>query len=251
MTKIPAIMAFVFILFAPALLFAEGELEKDEVIIVRYFADGELAKVLNITPKGETIVSVDKKIKPSLIDKVQAFVVKDGKETPIRSASPTHLTAGEFRIGPDDVLEINVWQNDQLSKTIPVRPDGMITMPLLGDVKAAGLTNEDLKKKLQADLKRYVENPEVTVIVSQINSYKVFIQGSVANPGAYNISGGSTITQAVSLAGGFTEFADRNGIIILRTQADGTKKIKVKYKRIIAGKQPDTRLNPGDTIVVP
>ncbi len=246
-----AVFALFIILLEPSMLLADGELDSSEVILVRYFADGKLVKVISVTPKGETIVSVDKKIKPSEIDKVQAFVVKEGIETPIVSGSGSHLTAGEYRIGPDDVLEINVWQNDSLSKTVPVRPDGMVTLPLLGDVKAAGMTNRGLKLVLETNLKRYVENPEVTVIVTQINSYKVFIQGNVANPGAYAISGGSTITQAVSLAGGFTEFADRNGIIILRSQSDGTRKIKVKYKRIIAGKDADTRLNPGDTIVVP
>ncbi len=247
------LLAAVFLIFlpAPAFLHADGELGDDEIIVVRYYADGKLVKEIEITPKGASVVRVDKKVKPSKIDKAKAFVVKDGKETPIGQSSSTFLTASDFRIGPDDVLEINVWQNDLLSKTIPVRPDGMITMPLLGDVKAAGMTNLELKNKLESGLKRYVENPEVTVILSQINSYKVFIQGSVANPGAYPISGGSTITQAVSLAGGFTEFADKNGIIILRTKADGTLKIRVKYKRIIAGKDPDTRLSPGDTIVVP
>ncbi|MCZ7584954.1 MAG: polysaccharide biosynthesis/export family protein [Deltaproteobacteria bacterium] len=149
------------------------------------------------------------------------------------------------------MLDINVWDNEQLSKTVPVRPDGMISLPLLGDVPAAGKTALQLKQELGSRLSRYVDKPEVTVTLSAINSYKVFVQGHVTNTGAYPITGTSTITQAISLAGGFTQFADENGIVILRGSGSGTEKIRVKYKRIIAGKDPDVAVLPGDTIVVP
>ncbi len=234
---------------------AEGELASDQIIVVRYYAGDVLAKTLTVTPKGQTLWTINDEAAAKKIDSARAFLVKGKKETPISAAaafSPTGL-AGEYHIGPEDVLDVNVWDNQQVSKIVPVRPDGMISLPLLGDIRAAGYTAAELRERISTELRRFVGNPEVTVTITAINSYKVFVQGRVTHPGAYPISGAATITHAVSLAGGFTEFADPNGIVILRSGAanQAPNKIKVKYNRILNGKDIDIRLMPGDTIVVP
>lgn len=161
------------------------------------------------------------------------------------------IDTNEFVIGPGDMLDINVWKNPEFSRQVPVRPDGRITLPLVGDMPAAGKSTDQLKKELKEAFSRYLNEPTVTVIVTQVNSYRIYVQGQVAHPGIYPITGRTTVVQAIALAGGFTEFAARGRLLILRQTAKGSQRIAVDYDRIVGGKDNDVPLRPGDTLVVP
>jgi len=245
------IIIFLGLVLVPAMAFAEGELQAGQTLVVRFFAKHKLAKTLTVTPGGQAVWSVKDAGLVSKITSARAFLVSDGKEVPVAAGYTSAVGSREYRIGPEDVLDINVWDNQQLTKTLTVRPDGVISLPLVGDVHAAGKTAGGFKKELENRLGRFVDSPEVTVTVNAIHSYKVFVQGEVTRPGAYPITGTSTITHAISLAGGFTQFANKNGIVILREAGKKTVKIRVRYKRVIAGKDRDIPVLPGDTIVVP
>lgn len=158
-----------------------------------------------------------------------------------------------YVIGPEDVLEISVWQNQDLSRTVTVRPDGRISLPLINDVQAAGLTPEELKNQIAARLKPYVELPNVAVIVQQINSWRVYLQGEVRSPGVYPLRSQTRISQAIAMAGGFTEFAKKGKIRVVRKTRGSTEFIDVNYNNILSNKSvhDDIYLKPGDTIIVP
>jgi polysaccharide export outer membrane protein len=156
-----------------------------------------------------------------------------------------------YRIGREDVLDVAVWRDADLSRTLPVRPDGYISMPMTGDVLAAGKTPTELADEIKERLKPYVQEPRVTVIIREVNSSRVFVTGEVANPGAYPLRGRVSLVQAIALAGGFTDFANSDRIVVIRTDDKGGQ-IPVRYSDLIApdGGQ-DVVLRPGDTIVVP
>ena len=158
-----------------------------------------------------------------------------------------------YVIGAQDVLDINVWKEPDVSRVVPVRPDGKISLPLLNDVQAAGLTPDQLAAKVTEDLKKYVTNPQVTVIVTAINSQRVYILGEVTRPGAFPLLPGMTVLQALSSAGGFTQFAKVKNIFVRRLQDGKESKYLFNYKDVINGKRPeqDILLKAGDTIVVP
>src|SRR5688572_16610614 len=124
----------------------------------------------------------------------------------------------DYRIGSQDVVQVLVWKNEALSKTVPVRPDGMISLPLVNDVKAAGLTTLELRDLLQKKLTEYIPNPEVSVIVSEVHSYLVSVIGEVPKPGRYELKSWTTVLDVIALAGGFSQFADRKRIVALRQQ---------------------------------
>ncbi|XXF80863.1 polysaccharide biosynthesis/export family protein [Myxococcaceae bacterium GXIMD 01537] len=156
-----------------------------------------------------------------------------------------------FRIGREDVLDIAVWRDADLSRTVPVRPDGFISMPMAGDIQAAGKTPTELAEELKEKLSPYVQEPRITVIVREVNSSRVYVTGEVAHPGAYPLRGRVSLVQAIALAGGFTEFADSDGIIVIRSDDKG-QQIPVRYSDLVAGdERPQLLLRPGDTIVVP
>jgi polysaccharide export outer membrane protein len=160
----------------------------------------------------------------------------------------------EYIIGPEDVLEINVWRNADLSKTVIVRPDGMISLPLIGEVQAGGKTASQLKEMISARLEKYKDTPEVTVTVAQVNSYTIFVLGEVRNPGKYQVRSYTTVFQAIAQAGGFSQWAKRNDMLILRKTPNGLdQKIKVRYKDVLRdkGSKPDQLLYPGDTLIIP
>jgi polysaccharide export outer membrane protein len=140
-----------------------------------------------------------------------------------------------------------------LSKEVIVRPDGKISLPLLGDTQAAGLTASQLKEEIEKKLKEYQELPTVTVIVAEINSYYIYILGEVARPGRYQLKSNISVLQAVSLAGGFTNWASPNSMVVLRRNREKEEKIKVRYNRIVSGSRPEDNilLKPGDTIIIP
>ncbi len=169
-----------------------------------------------------------------------------------KAKAPVDNSDRPFRIGREDVLDVAVWRDADLSRVVPVRPDGFISMPIVGDVMAAGKTPNELAKELGEKLKPYVQEPKVTVIVREVNSSRVFVTGEVAHPGAYPLRGRISVLQAVALAGGFTDFASSDGIMVIR-QGDKGGQIPVRYSDLIGedGEQSDVVLQPGDTVVVP
>jgi polysaccharide export outer membrane protein len=157
----------------------------------------------------------------------------------------------EYRLGPGDKLRVEVYRETQLSQSLQVRPDGKITLPLVGDVAAAGRTSIELRDALTTSLKEYVTNPVVTVIVQEATAAQVFVIGEVPNPGAQVMQGPLTVLQALAQAGGLREFADGDEIRILRRASSGTVTIPFKYKDAIRGRIEPMHLQPGDTVVVP
>jgi polysaccharide export outer membrane protein len=158
-----------------------------------------------------------------------------------------------FVIGNDDVLAINVWKEPDISRSIPVRSDGKISLPLVGEVQAAGLTPLKLEKDIASKLKNYISEPEVTVMVQQVNSQKFNILGQVVKPGSYVIANSPTVLDALALAGGFRDFAKQKSIYVLRKSATGESRIAFNYKEVSQGKNmaQNIKLQPGDTIIVP
>src|SRR5580698_1951524 len=169
----------------------------------------------------------------------------------IQPGVPVSIAGATYIIGPDDVLMVSVWKEPDLTSTLPVRPDGSISLPLLNDVQAAGLTPMQLAAAITEKLKKYVGDPRVTVVVKEINSKKIYVTGEVQHTGALQMQPGMTVLQALADAG-FTQFANTKRIYVLRTENGVEQKIPVNYKRLVKG-QPgqDIALKPGDTIVVP
>jgi len=171
------------------------------------------------------------------------------------SASRPAVEPGDdFVIGNDDVLAISVWKEPEVSRTLPVRSDGKISLPLVGDVQAAGKTPRQLQNELTASLHPYISSPEVTVIVQEIKSKRFNILGKIQRPGAYPLTPPMTVIDAIALAGGFTDFAKVRDIHILRVQANGTQtRLPFNYKQVISGShvEQNVLLEPHDTIVVP
>jgi polysaccharide export outer membrane protein len=158
-----------------------------------------------------------------------------------------------FTIGPEDVLGILVWKDQEMSGDVTVRPDGMITLPLIRDVKAAGLTPNQLADRIQEAVREFVTDASVTVVVRQMNSRKVFITGEVARPGAYPLVSSMTVMQLIAVAGGLNEFAEAKSISVMRVEAGKTRTFPFDYKNVASGRKPEQNivLKPGDTVVVP
>jgi polysaccharide export outer membrane protein len=175
-----------------------------------------------------------------------------------KTASVADLSAAKphddsFVIGNDDVLAINVWKEPDISRSIPVRSDGKISLPLVGEVQAAGLTPLNLEKDIAARLKNYISEPEVTVMVQQVNSQKFNVLGQVVRPGTYVIANSPTVIDAIALAGGFRDFAKQKSIYVLRQGVSRESRIPFNYKEVSQGKNmtQNIKLQPGDTIIVP
>ena len=167
--------------------------------------------------------------------------------TPTTTPSPS-----DYVIGSEDTLHVSVWKEPDLTATLPVRPDGKISLPLLNDVQAAGLTPMQLAESLTAKLKKYVADPQVTVVVTQMNSQKVFLLGEVLHTGAVPLLPNMTVLQVLSTAG-FSQFANTKGIYILRTENGKQEKLSFNYKAVVKGEHMEQNilLKPGDTVVVP
>lgn len=164
----------------------------------------------------------------------------------------------DFLLGPEDVVEVTVWRNQDLSRIVIVRPDGMISLPLIGDVQASGLTAAQVGEKISKRLTEYKENPSVSVSVKEINSYYIYVVGEVTRPGKYPLKSYATVLQGISLAGGFTQYASKNRMAVMRSVRSGAGnerevRIPVRYDDLITGKGEvgNFRLMSGDTIVVP
>ena len=159
-----------------------------------------------------------------------------------------------FVIGNDDVLAISVWKEPDISRSIPVRSDGRISLPLIGEVQASGTTPQKLEQDIAARLKNYIAEPEVTVIVQQVNSQKFNVLGQVNKPGSYPLANASTVLDAIAVAGGFRDFAKQKSIYVLRPNLDGTEnRIPFNYKAVVKGHNgaQNIKLEARDTVVVP
>ena len=177
-----------------------------------------------------------------------------GSATKPADGSAPKLHDDSFVIGNGDVLAINVWKQPDISRSLPVRSDGRISLPLVGEVQAAGLTPLKLEADITGKLQAYLAEPEVTVIVEKINSEKFNILGRVAKPGSYSLTDPTTVLDAIALAGGCREFAKNKAIYILRVNPDGGQsRLPFNYQNVIKGKNPEQNilLRPHDTIVVP
>ena len=161
----------------------------------------------------------------------------------------------EYIIGPEDILEITVWKNADLSKQVQVRPDGRISLPLLGDISAVAKTPVQLTEEISAGLRAYMENPTITVMVKDVMSYQIYVLGEVNHPGKFPLKSKTTLLQGITVAGGFTAMAARNKIVVFRFSKDGEgqTKLKASYDDIVVrdGASQNIELKPGDQIVVP
>jgi polysaccharide export outer membrane protein len=173
-------------------------------------------------------------------------------------ADAAHATAKahdtSYIIGNSDVLAITVWKEPEISRSIPVRPDGKISLPLVGELQATGRTPLQLEQEISGKLKSYITNPDVTVIVQQINSEKFNVLGRVAKPGSYPLTTSTTVLDALATAGGFMDFAKQKGVYILRRSPGGSQtRLNFNYKDVIKGKhlEQNVKLEPGDTVIVP
>jgi polysaccharide biosynthesis/export protein len=185
----------------------------------------------------------------------QSSVSPAVSERPGSQPAPATAAAAnpDYKIGPQDVIRVDVWKEPEITRTIPVRPDGKISLPLLNDVQAAGLTSEQLAGVIRDALTKYITSPQVTVTVTEINSRRVYCTGEVTRPGAMALLPNMTALQAISSCGGFTQFAKLKGIYILRTEHGEQVQHPFNYKEVVKGKRPQDNilLQPGDVIVVP
>jgi len=168
-----------------------------------------------------------------------------------QTVAPAATAEEPYRIGKEDVLDVSVWRDPDLSRTLPVRPDGFITLPMVGEVQAEGRTTVELEQDIAQRLQKYIQTPRVTVMVREVNSARVYVTGEVQKPGAFPLRGQVTVLQALAMAGGLTEFADRNGMMVIR--ANNGPHIPVRYSDLIdrRAQGSDFPLQPGDTVVVP
>jgi polysaccharide export outer membrane protein len=172
-------------------------------------------------------------------------------QAPAQQQTAAATADASYRIGPQDVLRIDVWKETEISRSVPVRPDGKISLPLLNDVQAAGLTAMELANVIAEGLKKFITSPQVTVTVTEINSRRVYVTGEVTRPGAFPLLPNMTALQALTSAGGFTQFANPKKIYVLRTENGKQVKHPFNYKEVLNGKADDIPLQPGDTLVVP
>ena len=158
-----------------------------------------------------------------------------------------------FALGPEDILEISVWKDEALTKQVVVRPDGWISFPLIGDIKAVGRTVEELRQEIQTRIKSYIPDAPVTVMVIKVGSPKVYVVGKVAKPGVYIMGEPMRVMQVLAMAGGATPFADKNSILIIREENSKQRIYNFDYNKVANGKELEQNisLRPGDTIVVP
>lgn len=165
------------------------------------------------------------------------------------------IVTQEYWIGPEDVLDITVWRNADLSKQVLVRPDGRVSLPLIGDITAVGKTAAELAEAISAKLKEFKENPQVSIVVKEVNSYAIYVLGEVARPAKYPLKSKTTILQAITLAGGFLPTAARNKLVVFRFGENGERDVKIRasYDDIVLrdGAGQNITLKPGDTLVVP
>jgi polysaccharide biosynthesis/export protein len=189
---------------------------------------------------------------PSSPKEIQA--ASGASSSPADAGSSNKAHDDNFVIGNDDLLAISVWKETELTKSVPVRSDGRISLPLVGEIQATGRTPAQLEKEITEKLKNFITTPEVTVVVEKVNSRKYNVLGEVTKPGSYPLTTETTIMDAIASAGGFRDFAKKSGVYVLRKGADGQEAhLKFNYKDFVKGKNTaqNVRLEPNDTIIVP
>jgi polysaccharide export outer membrane protein len=171
----------------------------------------------------------------------------------VKTTISTFGTADDFRIGSEDLLDVQVWRNcPDLCRTVPVRPDGKVSLPLVNDIQAAGLTTSELRQQITQRLVEFIPSPEVSVIVREVHSVKVSVVGAVRMPGHYEVNSAATVLDLIARAQGLTEFANRDRIVVHRQMGNGeTRQISFNYSRVADGKAENPFVQPGDIIVVP
>jgi polysaccharide export outer membrane protein len=182
-----------------------------------------------------------------------ATAVGSGATTAAVSDKETTAVVPGYVIGPDDVLTVVFWREKELSGDVIVRPDGRISLPLINDVEAVGLTPEELRARLTELSSRYVQDPNVTVVVKQINSRKVFVTGMVAKPGPVSLTSSTTVLQLIAMVGGVQEYARKNKIVVVRTENGKQVRYPFNYDQVLEGRNlnQNIELKPGDTVIVP
>jgi polysaccharide export outer membrane protein len=204
-----------------------------------------MKKIIYISVIGLLAFLISAPMVSSQTDKEMVLKKQAQAEIPVDS--------DQYIIGAEDVLYIHVWREDALSRTVPVRMDGNISLPIIQEIKAAGLTPLQLKEALTMKLKEFIESPNVSVTVMEANSFKVFVSGQVKTPGVYRLRSETTVLQIIPMAGGFTDWANQKKILIIRKEDGKEKRITVNYKKIMKGGDPGSNivLRAGDTIIVP
>lgn len=189
---------------------------------------------------------------PSPADTPAAVDAPAGKPAATDVEAAIVDNVNDYRIGPEDLLDISVWKNPELSRTVPVRPDGKVSLPLVNDIQAAGLTPNALRQQLIDRLTEFIPAPEVAVIVREVHSMKVAVVGAVKTPGRYELRSAATVLEMIALAQGFTDFASRDRIVILREENGESKRIPFNYRKVASGdEQANLVVQAGDIIVVP
>lgn len=190
----------------------------------------------------------------------QQYALAEGADAGRSSNTPASVgrvnapVSAQYVIGPNDVLAVDVWKEAEFTRVVPVRPDGNISLPLIGDVRASGLTPHELQARLAEHLRAYLAHPAVTVMVQQVNSQLFNVMGEVQKPGAYAILRPTTVLDALAMAGGFRDFAKETKIYVLRVHADGThERLPFNYRQVARGEKlpQNVQLIPGDTVIVP
>ena len=177
------------------------------------------------------------------------------KEALLKKQAQAEVAADSenYIIGSEDILYIHIWKEEHLSRTVPVRRDGIISLPLVDEIKAEGLTPLQLKEILAQRFKEFIGEPNITVMVMEANSFKVYVSGQIKNPGVYRLRSETFLLQIIPMAGGFTDWANQKKILIIRKEGGKEKRITVNYKKIVKGEDLGSNiiLKAGDTIIVP
>jgi polysaccharide export outer membrane protein len=177
---------------------------------------------------------------------------KHAKPADAAAAAAPDPRVAAYLIGPEDILDVQVWKNAELSRTVPVRPDGKVSLPLVNDIQAAGLTPNELRNQLTTRLSEYVPMPEVSVIVREVHSVKVAVMGAVKVPGRYEVKSPATVLELIAQAQGLTEFASRDRIVVIRQNGASTTRVPFNYRKVADGSEADNFfVRAGDIIFVP
>jgi polysaccharide biosynthesis/export protein len=204
--------------------------------------------------RGSTTMIFQKRATAILALILTARIAALGSESKAKATTAASPAAEEYMIGPDDLLAVNVWREPEISRSVVVRPDGKISLPLVGELRANGRTPAQLQDEIKGQLSNYLSNPEVTVIVQEARSQKFNILGQVEHPGSYPLSRSMTVLDAIALAGGLRDFAKSGRIYVLRVKTDGSRaRLEFNYKDVIKGQSQsqNVELQSRDTVVVP
>jgi polysaccharide export outer membrane protein len=210
-------------------------------------------RVQQTTRAQQTSPAPAPKTAPATTEQAASTLTQPVGTTGTLSVAPNRSGAvsPDYRLGPGDKLRVEVYKDTQLSQSLQVRPDGKITLPLVGDLQASGLTPIELRDRIATALREYVTNPVVTVIVVETIAPLVYIMGEVNNPGSISMQGPISVLQALAIAGGFKDFANTKNIKVLRRTSRGQQTIAFNYRDALRAEGPPMMLQPGDTVVVP